>query len=81
MELKQYIEEYGVRNSWFSDKLGIASSTLWCWMTGRRSPPKSAVMIIENLTHGMVKQSDWAHVKEFQKKKKNDNKKVEDKHG
>lgn len=76
MKLKEYIEEYGVSNAWISKKLGIATTTLWAWMTERRAPPKSAVMIIETLTHGLVKESDWVKVKTYQKKK-NENKEME----
>ncbi len=70
MKLKDYIEEFGVSNSWFAKKLGIATTTLWAWITERRAPPKSAVMIIETLTNGKVCSSDWHEVKIYQKGRK-----------
>lgn len=59
MKLKQYLDENGIRPSFFARKLDVTKSQMSVWFSGKVIPRKEMIKKIEKLTAGKVKIIDW----------------------
>lgn len=58
--LGAFLEKAHLSDASFARLLGVESSTVWRWRTGKRQPSIAAAAEIERLTKGHVKLSAWA---------------------
>jgi len=59
MKLKQYLDENGIRPSFFAAKLEATKSQMSLWCSGKIIPRREKLRKIEKLTGGKVKIADW----------------------
>lgn len=59
MKLAEYIDKNGYRQDWFAKKIGVTDCTLSLWVNGRRKPSKGYIYMINQMTHGLVAETDW----------------------
>jgi hypothetical protein len=54
MNLSKYLEVNGLKKQFFSEKLGISTTTLYRYMTGSVKIPKYITLAVRELTKGQV---------------------------
>jgi len=54
MKLRNYLNNKGIKISFFAKQLGIVYSTLFRYMTDERPVPKRIILAVKQLTDGKV---------------------------
>lgn len=81
MTLREYLTENGIVHSFFARKMGVTTTRLSLWLSGRSLPRLESIVQIEKMTKGAVKTEDWITAKVALKEKqaKNTQKQIEQK--
>ncbi len=59
MKLKNYLQENGIKATFFAKRVGVSQPTLYTWLHGEHSPNIKFAHKIEQITKGEVKLKDW----------------------
>lgn len=59
MKLKEYLLKYGIRTTFFAEKIGVSKTTLLSWLKGNSMPRIESILLVEKETQGFVKAKDW----------------------
>jgi DNA-binding XRE family transcriptional regulator len=59
MNLKEYIEEHGIRKNFIAKKLGISTRYLYDLIDDKCMPSAKTAIEIEDFTQGKVKVREW----------------------
>lgn len=59
MQLKEYLEKTGLKNSFFADKIGVSHQLLLRYLKGYNRPPLEILVRIEDETNGKVPVREW----------------------
>ncbi len=59
MNLRQYLENRGMKIKFFAELMGTSSPHVSQWMSGKKVPRKETMKEIERITKGKVKPGDW----------------------
>jgi len=59
MKLKKYLEENGIKKSFFAKKIGVDPTHFSRWLNGSTIPRLDYILKIEEATDGLVTSKDW----------------------
>ena len=68
MQLKKWIDSQKMSVMDFAKKYGLTFQSVFNWISGRNKPMRIYRAKIEQITDGKVKQEDWEHEQEINKR-------------
>lgn len=64
MKLKEYLEKYGVRQTFLCERLSISPQCLTRYLSGYNRPSLEVMAKMEDVTDGKVSIRDWLKVED-----------------